>query len=322
MRTRSRVFVASSSEALRLAKAIQQNLSDMDVTVWDQDAFRVGSTIIDELSRNLQQSDFGIFVFSPDDISVIRGRKTPAVRDNVVLELGMFIGRLGRERSFIVRPKGPDMRLPTDLLGIVPAKYDREWAEREPSAALGSACTEITNAIAAQTRRREKELNLAITAALETVCRAVAAPLTPEQAGLRAFIFRKESEELVCRYFWDPLEAAEEVGITRFKIDKKNASEVAVVDCYMAGALRSAKGVEIVKGTAVSPLSNKIDLGGDIKSTIKYILAAPIRNNDDNLWGVVDFDTSDTQGMHILETKTSNAVLLRLANHLSTLLAS
>lgn len=322
MRIRSRVFVASSSEALQLAKAIQQNLSEMDVTVWDQDAFRVGSTIIDELSRNLQQSDFGIFVFSPDDISVIRGRKKPAVRDNVVLELGMFIGRLGRERSFIVRPKGQDMRLPTDLLGIVPAKYDREWAAREPSPALGSACTEIANAIAAQTRRREKELNLAITAALETVCRAVAAPLTPEQAGLRAFIFRKESDELVCRYFWDPLEAAEEVGITRFKIDKKNASEVSVVDCYMAGALRSTKGVEIVKGTAVSPLSNKIDLTGDIKSTIKYILAAPIRNNDDKIWGVVDFDTSDTQGRHILETRTSNAVLLRLANHLSTLLAS
>src|ERR1700749_832885 len=163
MRTVPRVFVASSGEAERLAQAIQQNLKGAEVTVWTQDAFRIGHNIIDELGRNLQRSDFGVFIFAPDDIVKIREQEQQTVRDNVLLELGMFIGRLGKERCFIIRPKGADMRLPTDLLGFITAKSDRERVVREPAAALGGACTQIADAIEYEYRNKSKEFNQIIT---------------------------------------------------------------------------------------------------------------------------------------------------------------
>lgn len=159
MPTPSKIFVASSGEAERLAQAIQQNLRDAEVTLWTQHAFRIGHVIIDELNRNLQQSDFGVFLFAPNDVVMIRGQKQQAVRDNVVLELGMFIGRLGKERSFIVQPKGVNMRLPTDLLGVITGQYDQDRAEREPVAALGTACTQIADAIKRQHKRKTRELD-------------------------------------------------------------------------------------------------------------------------------------------------------------------
>lgn len=324
MRTVPRVFVASSGEAERLAQAIQQNLKGAEVTLWTQDAFRIGQNIIDELSRNLQRSDFGVFIFAPDDIVMIRGQKQQTVRDNVVLELGMFIGRLGKERCFVIRPKGPDMRLPTDLLGFITARYDRERALREPAAALGEACIGIADAIKREHVNKSKELNVLITEALETICRLLGAPVTPEQATLRAFIFRKESDELVCRYYWDPYESAEEEGVTRFRIDKKTASRVVVVQCLLTNkAQRTRIKTDEIEGSTVEPLpKNFKGIKGRIKSTLKYVLAAPIRNEDGSIWGVVDFDASNYVGKKLLQKEeTSNAIILRLARHLSTVLA-
>lgn len=322
MRAEPRVFVASSGEAERLAQAIQQNLKDAEVTLWTQDAFRIGHTIIDELNRNLQRSDFGVFVFAPDDIVTIRQHKQKAVRDNIMLEFGMFIGRLGKERSFIVRPKGVDMRLPTDLLGIITAKYDQERAMREPVAALGSACTQIADAIAREHRNKSKELGRLITEALETICRLLGAPVTPEQASLRAFIFRKEGEELVCRYFWDPSESEEEVGRTRFRIDEGTASKAVVVRCFLTNKPQRTE-IDEVEGSSVAPLpKNFRGIKGKIKPTLKYILAAPIRNEDDTIWGVVDFDTSNNIGKKLLQKeKSSNAIIRQLARHLARYLA-
>ncbi|MEK5745339.1 TIR domain-containing protein, partial [Acinetobacter variabilis] len=46
-------------------------------------------------------------------------------RDNVVLELGMFLGRLGKERAFFALPKDIDVKIPTDFNGITPLKFSR-----------------------------------------------------------------------------------------------------------------------------------------------------------------------------------------------------
>ena len=47
--------------------------------------------------------NFAIFVFHPDDKSLIREKEYDTVRDNVILELGMFIGTLGLEKCFILK---------------------------------------------------------------------------------------------------------------------------------------------------------------------------------------------------------------------------
>ncbi len=322
MPAKPKVFVASSMEAERLAQAVQQNLKDADVTVWTQDAFQIGQTVVDELRRNLSRSDFGVFVFAPNDIVKIRGQEQLAARDNVVLELGMFIGRLGKERSFIVQPQDVQMRLPTDLLGVVTGRYDQDRATREPAAAIGTACIQIADAMKRQHKVMREELNRLMTQALETVCRTMSTPVTPEKASLRAFIFRKEGEELVCQHFWDPLQSEEKVETTRFRINDETAEKVVVVRCFLDRATRRTK-VDATERSTVAPLpKNFKGAKGKIKPSLKYVLAAPIRSEDDTIWGVVDFDASNNIGKKLLqEEKVSNAVILRLAGHLSSMLA-
>ncbi|MGH9832565.1 MAG: TIR domain-containing protein, partial [Blastocatellia bacterium] len=69
-----------------------------------------------------------------------RGESIPVARDNVLFELGLFLGALGRERTFIVCEKS--VVLPTDLAGITPATYEIT----EPASLvsdLGPVCTKL-----------------------------------------------------------------------------------------------------------------------------------------------------------------------------------
>lgn len=321
MQSLPRVFVASSGEAVRLAQAVEQNLRSAEVRVWSTpDVFYPGHNLIDELNRNLKHSDFGVFIFAGDDELKIKGQKLQAVRDNVILELGMFIGHLGKERSFIIQPKGISLRLPTDLLGVLTLDYDKDRAREEPASALRAACTQIEDAIKRQHKRRSKELSKAISESLETICWSMSAPLTPERASLRAFIFKRENDELVCIGFWDPYESVEQVGL-RFRIDEKTASKVVVVRCLLDNATSRTSAPE---GGEVKPLPARFGLKGkgEISETLRYVLAAPIRNENDTIWGVVDFDASNNTGRRLLQNeRTANAVILRLARDLSKILA-
>ena len=142
---RSRIFVGSSREAIDVARAIQGELDDeFDVTVWDQDVFRLSYGALDSLLDALDSSDAGIFVLRPDDLTERRGESSPTARDNVTFELGMFIGRLGRDRTFMLTPGTSTVRLPSDLIGLTTAHYDEARFETgQLRAAIGPACTEI-----------------------------------------------------------------------------------------------------------------------------------------------------------------------------------
>ena len=59
---------------------------------------------LDSLRERAEQCDYGVFVFTPSDTAEIRGEETGVVRDNVVLEFGLFVGVLGREKCFITSP--------------------------------------------------------------------------------------------------------------------------------------------------------------------------------------------------------------------------
>lgn len=121
-----RVFIGSSVEHVDLAYATQEGLEhDVEPTVWSQGVFALSRTAMASLIDQLDESDFGIFVLAPDDATTIRYTTKQTVRDNVIFELGLFIGRLGPDRCFLVVPRGgDDLHLPTDLLGITPATFD------------------------------------------------------------------------------------------------------------------------------------------------------------------------------------------------------
>lgn len=143
-----RIFIGSSVEGLSVAYAIQQNLlHDAETTVWDQGVFELSSTTIESLTKTLSNSDFGIFVFSPDDVVKIRGSESTAVRDNVLFEMGLFIGKLGRERVFFIVPDGADIHIPTDLLGVTPGRFDAARSDGSMQAATGPVSHQIRTQI-------------------------------------------------------------------------------------------------------------------------------------------------------------------------------
>lgn len=143
-----RVFIGSSVEGKRIADAIQQNLSYTAYpTIWNQMVFPLSGNALESLIRAAAENDFAVLVLSPDDAARIRDEAAIIPRTNVVFEAGLFFGKLGRDRAFVVQPRSyPGFTLPTDLLGVTPATYDEAHYQRNPQAALGPACTEISNA--------------------------------------------------------------------------------------------------------------------------------------------------------------------------------
>jgi predicted nucleotide-binding protein len=144
-KAKPKVFVGSSVESIKVAYAIQENLeNDAEVTVWRQGLFELSKPAVDSLMRALDRSDFAIFVFAPNDALKLRQKKYTAVRDNVIFELGLFIGKLGRSRTFIVLPKdSQDLRIPTDLTGITPGTFDAKRKDKNLVAALGPFCNQV-----------------------------------------------------------------------------------------------------------------------------------------------------------------------------------
>jgi hypothetical protein len=152
-----RVFIASAGASSGHANAIQSNLDrDAYCTVESQGVMGLSRNAWENLQNQLDKSDFGIFVFSPDDAVSARKRNGALTRDNVVLQLGIIAGRLGVGRTFIVVPRDATFKLPGDLLGITPADYDPDRDDLQ--AALGSACTAIREELKGF-RRPEQELS-------------------------------------------------------------------------------------------------------------------------------------------------------------------
>jgi hypothetical protein len=140
-----RLFVGSSVESLGIAYGIQENLDyDAECTVWTQGIFRPTQQTLEALVRTLGVVDFAAFAFTPEDLTAIRGQLHAVVRDNVIFELGLFMGRLGPERCFIVAPRStPQLHLPSDLLGLALLTYDDRRSDGNELAALAAACNAI-----------------------------------------------------------------------------------------------------------------------------------------------------------------------------------
>jgi hypothetical protein len=143
-----RLFIASSVESLPIAEAVNVNLDhELEVTIWRSGTFRLSSTTIDDLVAKSSTVDFALFIFAPDDIATIKSKKEHIVRDNVLFEMGLFIGAIGKERSFILKPRDQEMHLPTDLLGTTPADYDANRSDGDLASATNRACALIKSEV-------------------------------------------------------------------------------------------------------------------------------------------------------------------------------
>lgn len=147
MSLRPAIFIGSSSEGLKIAKGIQAELSPVaEVTVWSQGVFQPTYGYLESLTKALEAADFAVLVLTPDDFTESRGDSAPSPRDNVVFELGLFLGRLGRERTFFVYDNSQPLKLPSDLLGIAAATFGPR-NDGNIQAAVGPACNTISSRV-------------------------------------------------------------------------------------------------------------------------------------------------------------------------------
>ncbi len=144
-----KIFIGSSVEGLNVAKSIQGNLEhDALCTIWHQGIFELTGNTLDNLLDSLERFEYGIFVFTPDDLIKIRDEEKKTIRDNVLFEFGLFVGKLGKKKVFFIMPKDiKDLHLPTDLAGITPGTYDHNVTENELLSSLGPFCNKVMRQI-------------------------------------------------------------------------------------------------------------------------------------------------------------------------------
>lgn len=138
------VFIICSTEALPVAREIQNQFQHdkFFVKIWTEGTFKASQYALDSLEEQLDESDFAIAIVTPDDLVESRGEEQGAPRDNVIFELGLFVGRLGRPRSFLVEPRGDEVRLPSDLKGITTIGYSTRSGQ-DLASRLGPACNQM-----------------------------------------------------------------------------------------------------------------------------------------------------------------------------------
>jgi hypothetical protein len=164
------MFIGSSLEGLQIAKAIQANLDqDCETTVWSQGVFGLGEGTLETLVDRLDDFDFASLILTPDDLIKSRKGSSPTPRDNVLFELGLFIARLGRKRTFIVYDRSTPLRLPSDLAGVTSATF-QPHASQNWQAALGAACTQIESAVKALGTRSRIEDPITLSCRVEIYC--------------------------------------------------------------------------------------------------------------------------------------------------------
>jgi CRP/FNR family cyclic AMP-dependent transcriptional regulator len=120
------VFIGSSRESVDIAIHIRDGLppDKMETRIWTDWVFGASSVPIEALESQIMLSDFAILVLGPDDKVTSRGDAYDAPRDNIIFEIGLFMGSLGRKRTFMVKPRGSDLKIPTDLLGVIPIECE------------------------------------------------------------------------------------------------------------------------------------------------------------------------------------------------------
>jgi hypothetical protein len=202
MTGRPSVFVGSSSEGLDFARAVRSCLDqDAEITLWNEGLFPVGRTFIESLMAALPRFDFAVLVLTPDDLVSSRDQQTFGPRDNVIFELGLFMGRLGQSRTFMLHQANARVKIPSDLAGVTTAAYVWPRSDGSHVGAVGGACGRIRDVIrdlGVSETKTAKELN-----AIRTRQDDQEHKLSIQQAEIRAL--KVSLQGIVTQYEMDKL---------------------------------------------------------------------------------------------------------------------
>ena len=117
-----RIFIGSSSEGLSVAERVKRYFAnDYDCYLWSDDIFKNNESFLETLVKSSSLFDFAFMTFSADDEAKVRDEHFDTPRDNILFEYGLFLGRVGLDRAYIIAEE--DVKIPTDILGITHTRY-------------------------------------------------------------------------------------------------------------------------------------------------------------------------------------------------------
>ena len=119
-----KVFIVHGHDTVRDSVVRWIETIGLEVIVLDEQASR-GQTIIEKFEENVKDVGFAIVLLTPDDEGwKVGGKKKPRARQNVIFELGFFVGRLTRSRVCALRLG--DVEIPSDFQGVLYIDSDKQ----------------------------------------------------------------------------------------------------------------------------------------------------------------------------------------------------
>ncbi len=120
-----KIFVATTEETIKSSwfisalttadKAVREKHSDIELKPWTS-AFKPGDVTVQRLMELATEMLGAVVVFAGNDQVSSRGQSHSAPRDNLVLEAGIFLSRLGLPNVLLLREE--NSKWPSDLLGV------------------------------------------------------------------------------------------------------------------------------------------------------------------------------------------------------------
>ena len=117
---RTRVYIGSSEEGLGKARILAALVEEIgDATLWKDGFFELGHFRAEDVQEKASAYDFSVHLVTPD---LIAGEDQDAW-PGALLEFGMFMSVLGRDRAFLLVEDGVEIELPESIRGLRQLAY-------------------------------------------------------------------------------------------------------------------------------------------------------------------------------------------------------
>lgn len=120
-----KIFIGSSTAGINVAEIVKANLSTIgDCFIWNEpNIWEPNRSTFENLIRMVSYFDFGVFVATADDLTLTNDKIVIEPRDNVILEMALFCGAMGRDKSFLLVEEG--IKTPSDFNGIYMPRFNK-----------------------------------------------------------------------------------------------------------------------------------------------------------------------------------------------------
>jgi O-acetyl-ADP-ribose deacetylase (regulator of RNase III) len=277
-----KVFLASSTDSKPLMYRVAGWLKkwDLEPLPWDTPGlFRPGDYILGRLLELSEQVDAAVMIFADEDKKWYHADAQPQPRDNVLIEYGIFAGRLGRMRTVVCRKGNP--KTASDLGGLIFIQFGAKQRDDDSKERLQYWAKDLPSLIR-QSREKEEQRRKAERAALPSGVDAVfGLPSNPKRTiaivtgSLRNIrdadvIVSSENTDLQPARYYDPSMS----GTLRYLDAEKNESDLRVTrDAYLesleAAKVEARVQVPVLPGAVIA-----VPTTGLLRQGVKYVFHA------------------------------------------------